>query len=52
MLFAHLKCLLKIDRLRLQGPNGARNEFLLIATAQNLNKMAKLISPTAQPLPV
>ena len=34
MLFAHLKRILKLDRLRLRGPNGARDEFLLAATAQ------------------
>ncbi|WP_430640493.1 transposase [Bradyrhizobium zhanjiangense] len=33
----------KLDRLRLRGPNGARDEFILAATAQNLRKMAKLI---------
>src|SRR5205814_5051567 len=27
MLFAHLKRILKLDRLRLRGPNGARDEF-------------------------
>ena len=43
MLFAHLKRILKLDRLRLRGPSGARDEFLLAATAQNLRKMAKLI---------
>ena len=43
MLFAHLKCILKLDRLRLRGPQGARDEFLLAATAQNLRKLAKLI---------
>ena len=43
MLFAHLKRILKLDRLRLRGPNGARDEFSLAATAQNLRKMAKLI---------
>ncbi len=43
MLFAHLKRILKLDRLRLRGPNGARDEFHLAATAQNLRKMAKLI---------
>ena len=47
MLFAHLKRILKLDRLRLRGPNGARDEFLLAATAQNLRKMAKLL-----PMPV
>ena len=43
MLFAHLKRILKLDRLRLRGPNGARDEFLLAAATQNLRKMAKLI---------
>jgi transposase len=43
MLFAHLKRILRLDRLRLRGPNGAHDEFLLAATAQNLRKMAKLI---------
>ena len=42
MLFAHLKRILKLDRLRLRGPNGARDEFTLAAAAQNLRKMAKL----------
>ena len=43
MLFAHLKRILKLDRLRLRGPSGARDEFHLAATAQNLRKLAKLI---------
>ncbi|OAO04401.1 hypothetical protein A8B75_07190 [Sphingomonadales bacterium EhC05] len=42
MLFAHLKRILKLDRLRLRRPNGANDEFLLAATAQNLRKLAKL----------
>src|SRR5712692_320605 len=50
MLFAHLKRILKLDRLRLRGPNGARDEFHLAATAQNLRKLAKLI-PAAAPIP-
>ena len=45
MLFAHLKRILKLDRLRLRGPSGAKDEFLLAATAQNLRKLAKLIAP-------
>lgn len=44
MLFAHLKRILRLDRLRLRGPCGARDEFHLAAAAQNLRKMAKLIS--------
>jgi len=47
MLFAHLKRILRLDRLRLRGPCGARDEFLLAATAQNLRKMAKLIAAPA-----
>ena len=35
MLFAHLKRILKLDRLRLRGPCGARDEFYLAAAAQN-----------------
>ena len=50
MLFAHLKRILRLDRLRLRGPNGAHDEFLLAATAQNLRKLAKLIpTPSLQP---
>jgi hypothetical protein len=40
MLFAQLKRILKLDRLRLRGPSGAHDEFLLAATAQNLRRMA------------
>jgi transposase len=50
MLFAHLKRILRLDRLRLRGPNGARDEFLLAAATQNLRKLAKLIPmPQLQP---
>ena len=45
MLFAHLKRILQLGRLRLRGPNGARDEFHLAATAQNLRRLAKLRSP-------
>jgi hypothetical protein len=48
-LFAHLKRILRLDRLRLRGPCGAHDEFLLAATAQNLRKLAKLI-PMPQPI--
>ncbi len=51
MLFAHLKRILRMDRLRLRGPCGARDEFLLAATAQNLRKMARLIPVYAVPVP-
>lgn len=43
MQFAHLKRILCLGRLRLRGPFGARDEFLLAATAQNLRKLAKLL---------
>jgi hypothetical protein len=48
MLFAHLKRILKMGRLRLRGPCGAQDEILLAATAQNQNlrKLAKLVLPT------
>ena len=40
MAFAHLKRILKLNRLRLRGLSGARDEILLAATAQNLRKLA------------
>jgi Transposase DDE domain len=45
MLFAHLKRIMKLDRLRLRGLNGAKDEFLMAATAQNLRRMAKWLAP-------
>lgn len=52
MLFAHLKRILKLGRLRLRGPTGARDEFLLAAIAQNLRKLAKLIpEPPTKAMP-
>lgn len=44
MLFAHLKRILKLDRLRLRGLENVQDEFLLAATAQNLRRMAKVLS--------
>jgi hypothetical protein len=49
-LFAHLKRILRLDRLRLRGANGAKDEFLLAAAAQNLRKLAKLIPMPASAL--
>ena len=43
MLFAHLKRIIGLDRLRLRGPNGAKDEFHLAATVQNLRKLARLV---------
>ena len=49
MLFAHLKRILRLGRLRLRGPCGAQFEFTLAAIAQNLRRLAKLV---ARPPPV
>jgi transposase len=49
MLFAHLKRILRLARLRLRGPSGAQFEFTLGAIAQNLRRLAKLV---ARPPPV
>ncbi len=50
MLFlAHLKRILRLDRLRLRGPNGGRDEFLLAAIAQILRKIAKPVPDTLAP---
>lgn len=45
VLFAHLKRILKIDRLRLRGLTGAADEFTLAAAVQNLRRLAMLTSP-------
>lgn len=45
MLFAHLKRILKLDRLRLRGLSGAKDEILLAAIAQNLRKLVKCAGP-------
>jgi transposase len=44
MLFAHLKRILRLGRLRLRGPGGAQFEFTLAAIAQNLRRLAKLVA--------
>ena len=49
MLFAHLKRILRLGRLRLRGPCGAQDEFTLAAIAQNLRRLAKLV---ARPPPI
>jgi hypothetical protein len=51
MLFAHMKRILKLDRLRLRGLSGARDEVLLVATAQNLRKLAKYVEPPPPRVP-
>jgi transposase len=45
MLFAHLKRILRLRRLRLRGPSGAHDEFLMAATVQNLRRMAMWLVP-------
>ena len=44
MRFAHLKRILRLNRLRLRGPRGAQDEFTLAAIAQNLRRLALLIA--------
>ena len=43
MLFAHLKRIFRLGRLRLRGPRGAQFEFTLAAIAQNLRRLARLV---------
>ena len=43
MRFAHMKRIFKLDRLRLRGLSGAKDEVLLTATAQNLRRLVKLL---------
>ena len=45
MLFAHMKRILRMDRLRLRGRSGAKDEFLLTAIAQNLRRLALSFPP-------
>jgi transposase len=51
MRFAHMKRIFKLDRLRLRGLSGAKDEVLLTATAQNLRRLAKFLC-RAPPTPV
>jgi Transposase DDE domain len=44
MLFAHLKRILRLGRLRLRGRRGAQFEFTLAAIAQNLRRLVKLVA--------
>jgi hypothetical protein len=47
-----LKRILRLGRLRLRGPRGAQDEFVLAAIAQNLRRLAALVArpPPAQVL--
>jgi transposase len=51
MAFAHMKKILKLDRFRLRGLSGARDEVLLTAMAQNLRKLARYVN-RPPPVPV
>jgi hypothetical protein len=50
MRFAHMKRILRLDRFRLRGLSGVRDEVLLTATAQNLRRLAKLLCHAPPPL--
>src|SRR5271170_6641296 len=50
MRFAHMKRILKLDRFRLRGLSGVKDEVLLTATAQNLRRLAKLLCRAPPPL--
>ena len=58
MLFAHLKRILRLDRLRLRGPSGAKDEFLLAATAlhivlfENCLAFTRVAARTLAPSPI
>ncbi len=50
-LFGEAKQILSMVRLRLRGLTGARDEFLLTATVQNLKRLANhTIRPPPQPM--
>jgi hypothetical protein len=51
MLFAHLKRILRLGRLRLREPMGARFEFTLAAIAQNLKRLAKPLAYEEKSVP-
>jgi transposase len=50
-LFGEVKHILGLTRLRLRGPTGARDEFLLAATVQNLKRLVKRVA-IPPPIPV
>jgi transposase len=50
MRFAHMKRILKLDRFRLRGLSGAKDEVLLTAIAQNLRRLAKLLCRAPPPV--
>jgi transposase len=52
MRFAHMKRIFRLDRLRLRGLSSVKDEVLLTATAQNLRRLAKLLSRAPPPAAV
>lgn len=52
MRFAHMKRILRLDRFRLRGLSGIKDEVLLTATAQNLRRLARLLNHAPPPLTV
>jgi hypothetical protein len=46
MRFAHLKTHHRFERMRLRGLSGARDEFHLAATVQNLKTLANYLWPS------
>ena len=52
MCFAHMKRIFKLDRLRLRGLSGAKDEVLLTATAQNLRRLVKFLCRPPPSAPV
>jgi hypothetical protein len=51
MLFAHMKQHFRFTRLKLRGLAGAAEEFLLVATVQNLRRLVRLQPPEIFPRP-
>jgi hypothetical protein len=49
MLFAHLKRILRLDRLRLRGLSGAMDEFTMAAVVQNLRRLAMRVPQSSPP---
>jgi transposase len=45
MLFAHMKQQLRFTRLKLRGLGGAAEEFLMVATVQNLRRLSRMRPP-------
>jgi transposase len=52
MCFAHMKRIFKLDRLRLRGLSGAKDEVLLTAIAQNLRRLVKFLCRPPPSTPV